>query len=196
MLRTLALVLLATAALAQHPDSLPLTRYGEPTFPGTKKTFQHVRLGNHVNDTSRFIWSAFGKIADTEYGVAIWGYQQMLRGTTVTYYFTLTDSELNYYTNFRETEDSDAIREIRLPIATTNSWQYKLTDTITATITGVDETVTVPGGTFPHCIVTRETEGDETITRWYAPDVGLVKRISQTPEFQNITEYVEMKRPS
>lgn len=193
MKQTLIILLFATVAFAQRPDSLQ--RYGEPTYPNTKKFFQHVRLGNHVNDTNQFVWSAFGKIAETETGVPIWGYQQVWKAATAMYYFTATDSAITYYPNFRETEDSDAVFEIRLPVEKGKSWQYKLIDTMITTIVGADETVTVPAGTFQHCIVTEEKEGTDVITRTFAPDLGLIKRVTFGPEFSMTAELLSIKRP-
>ena len=195
-MRIFIFLLVASAAFAQHPDSLPLTRYSEPTFPGTKKYFQHVRLGNQVHDTTTYTWNAFGKIAETEEtSLPIYGYQLNWNRATAMFYFTLTDSAMRYYSNFKETEDSDAISEILLPIAKDSSWQYKLIDSVKMGITGADETVTVPAGTFNHCIVTAVKEGDELITKTYAPDVGMIKMSTVGPEFSKLVDLVSVKKP-
>jgi len=50
-------------------------------------------------------------------------------------------------------------------------------------ITAVDETVTVPAGTFTHCIeiVNKSVSGKVTVVSLYAPGVGVIRRDETFP---------------
>lgn len=69
---------------------------------------------------------------------------------------------------------------LKAPLTAGASWQNE--DGRYA-ITAVDETVTVPAGTFTHCVeVTRwSTNGKVTVITLYAPGVGMVQREESFP---------------
>lgn len=54
---------------------------------------------------------------------------------------------------------------------------------ITSTIETLDDVVTVPAGTFQHCVRVRSTgenqDGALEDLNWYAPNIGLIKFVRQ-----------------
>jgi hypothetical protein len=82
----------------------------------------------------------------------------------------------------RESTASDEVPYdlLQLPLETGNSWGYSPVPGVTLTITDADATVTVPAGTFQHCVVVRDVQvtagqPDDIIIDWYAPNVGMVR---------------------
>lgn len=63
--------------------------------------------------------------------------------------------------------------------------EHEIKFTVEAVIDGTEEVVTVPAGTFEHCILVHESGDAEGLAvddrRWYAPNVGLVKRVLKHP---------------
>jgi hypothetical protein len=143
------LPLLCASAFAQHPDSLPLSKYGEPTVPGVVKKFHHVRLGNKVDDTTDYVWYMFGKVGEADDGATVYGYQLRRTGVNVNYLYSIGDTALRHFHKITETEDSDAVYALQAPLEKDHSWQYQLTDTVMASFVGVNEKVDVPAGWIP-----------------------------------------------
>ncbi len=182
-----ALVLCATS-FAQHPDAIPLSRYGESLEPGMVKEWRHVRLSDKVDDTTNYTWYMFGKVGEADDMATVYGYQMRRTGVNLNYLFCVGDTALRKFARITETEDSDAVYEATAPIEQGRSWQYQLTDTVMARYTAVDEHVTVPAGTFDHCITVSFFDVGDDVTNTYAPDVGLILTVRQNTDFKNIYE--------
>jgi hypothetical protein len=94
--------------------------------------------------------------------------------------------------------DSSGVDEIayyllQLPLEVGHTWTDAGFSDIVYTITSIDATTTVPDGTFNDCIVVEDRvpvsgEPDDVRTRWYAPNVGLVRE----EDWQGTTQYWEL----
>jgi hypothetical protein len=108
---------------------------------------------------------------------------------------------------------------IRYPIKIGTSWEVKARSKLLnnapgilkKTIEAIDDTVTVPAGTFKNClrikgegVIRKEELGNEIIVNieeyeWYAPGVGLIKYIGKekgsgrflTPDYEEIVAQLE-----
>jgi len=70
---------------------------------------------------------------------------------------------------------------LRPPLTTGNTWGDPFDARYQTTITGTDQTISVPDGVFNGCVVVDEVRTEagqpvDTVTSWYAYGVGMVKQ--------------------
>ncbi|HZV13544.1 MAG TPA: hypothetical protein VFA55_10040 [Candidatus Kapabacteria bacterium] len=185
---SLLLSLIAVSAFAQ---GLTPRRYCEPIKPNVRKVFHLIHTAAGKSDTTNFEWYTYGQLdsLDDGTGTILYSYQDRRPRVTLKGIYSVCDTALTYYPSRDQTEDSDAVYELRAPLEKDNLWQYQLTDPGMAKIIATGETVAVPAGTYKDCIVVRIGDGT---TKYYAPDIGIVKTVTKDANFMDVTELVSV----
>ncbi|MFI5330443.1 MAG: hypothetical protein ACHQ2F_05325 [Desulfobaccales bacterium] len=104
----------------------------------------------------------------TEHGVSNLYTIFVVSGSEGTYYLAIQAAKA------KEPKIYPPIYYFKKPIKVGNEWKSGPT---TGIIESVDDDVSVPAGTFHHCLRVKTTYPNQTKTEWFAPEVGSVKFI-------------------
>ncbi|HET7153285.1 MAG TPA: hypothetical protein VFJ29_05935 [Candidatus Kapabacteria bacterium] len=187
-----ALIFLCVFACATcFAQELTPRRFCEPVKPNVRKIFHLIHSAAGKSDTTETQWYTYGRYDSLDDGTAtiLYSYQIHQERATLKNIYSVCDTALAYFPSRDQTEDSDAVYELRAPLEKDNLWQYKLTDDGMAKIVSTGETVTVPAGTYKDCILVKI--GDGTM-KYYAPDVGIVKTVTKDANFTDTMELVSV----
>lgn len=182
---------LLIAGVSASAQELTPRRFCEPIKPNVRKVFHMIHAAAGKSDTTNFEWYTYGRMDSLDDGTAtiLYSYQDRRPRVTLKSIYSVCDTALTYFPARDQTEDSDAVYELRSPLEKDNLWQYKLTDDGMTKIIASGEAVTVPAGTYKDCIVTKLPDG--TI-KYYAPDIGMVKTVNKGADFTDTVELVSV----
>ncbi|MGE0680375.1 MAG: hypothetical protein AB7P69_05640 [Candidatus Binatia bacterium] len=174
MIAILTIVFLLTTSQLTHADDSALTQYF-PLSTGNRWVYEVQDRRDDAPPTEEY-W----EVIREEQGA----YVLRIRLSDLTTggfeeYFIPTSNGVKRFA--RETKDKDHPPFfLKGPVRVGTTWED---DEGAYEITAVDRNVTVPAGTFSHCleVTNRRNGGKATVLTLYAPDVGVVQREETFP---------------
>lgn len=182
----LLLTLLAASAVGQKAVA-PATRDYFPLKVGDSWTYRNDE------DESQFTVKVIGEEKQAD-GTVLYQVERLV-GTRLHYWYTKAPGwVLVLREAYADQEGMSVTHEpprqhLKSPLAAGAKWTWKGKSVTGADVTEINvvegpQVVTTPAGRFRAMkVVSRITEGDAGVTRtyWYAPGVGLVKTLTETP---------------